>query len=527
MAVPRITRRRFVAGALAAPAVLRFSSVLRAPKWSAEPFSLGVASGDPLPDGFVLWTRLAPVPLSTDPASPGGMPPGDVELGYEIAADEAFSQVVQRGSAKAEAAWAHAVHLEVTGLAPARPYWYRFHAGDSTSPVGRTQTAPAPGAPLARLRVGCVSCSNYEAGWFASYRHLAAEQPDLVLFLGDYIYEYLEKSRATVRTHSDGAETKTLAGYRNRYAQYRTDPDLQRVHACAPALMTWDDHEVQNDYADRWSQDFADPDAFLARRAAAYQAFYEHMPLRAVSRPQGASLRLYDRYAFGDLVEFQVLDGRQYRSREACWSKPSHGGGHVESAKSCPELVDPARSMIGMAQEKWLADGLSHSKARWNVIAQDVMMAQLRERQADGSAGSWTDDWNGYPVSRARLLQHVHDAKVKNPVVLGGDIHSFWANDLKLDFDDPKSPVVASELIGTSISSWGPPYEKFAAFAADNPHVHFFDSRQRGYLAIDLAPERLTARFQVISDVRDPKATLSTLASFSVENGRPGPQRGS
>jgi alkaline phosphatase D len=527
MSVPRITRRRFVAGALAAPAVLRFSSLLRAPGWSADPFSLGVASGDPLPDGFVIWTRLAPVPLSSDPNAPGGMPAGDVEVGYEIAADEAFAKVVQRGTARAESVWAHSVHQEVSGLEPGRPYWYRFSAGDSQSPVGRTHTAPAPGSKLARLRFGCVSCSNYEAGYFASYRHLADEAPDLVLFLGDYIYEYLEKTRPTVRTHSDGAEAATLSGYRNRYAQYRTDADLQRLHACAPALMTWDDHEVQNDYADRWSQDFADPDAFLRRRAAAYQAFYEHMPLRSVSRPAGSSLRLYDRYAFGDLAEISVLDGRQYRSREACWAKPNHGGGHVETAARCPELVDPARSMLGMEQEKWLADGLGRSAARWKLIAQDVLMAQLRERQDDGSAGFWTDDWNGYPASRARLLQRVHDAKLANAVVLGGDIHSFWANDLKLDFDDPKSPVVASELVGTSISSWGPPYDKFAAIAADNPHVHFFDSRRRGYLALDLVPERLTARFQVISDVRDPNATLSTLASFVVESGRPGPQRGS
>ncbi len=530
----RVTRRKFLdlagrtlAGAMAAPALTRFGGVSCA-RWTASnPFSLGVASGDPGPDGFVLWTRLAPDPLSADPAAPGGMAGGDLSLGYEIATDDSLRTIVQRGTCTAVAAFAHSVHLEVKGLSPGRPYWYRFTSGDAESSVGRAGTAPAPGAKLARLRFACASCSNYESGYFAAYRHLAAEQPDLVLFLGDYIYEYVDTRRPTVRTHSDGVEATTLATYRNRYAQYRTDPDLQRVHACAPALITWDDHEVQNDYANEWSQNFVDPQQFLKRRAAAYQAFYEHMPLRpSLSRPQGAALRLYERFAFGDLVEFSRLDGRQYRSREACYSPPDHGGGHVESDASCAERLDPARSMLGAEQEAWLADGLAHSRARWNVLAQDVMMAQLRERQADGSSAFWTDDWNGYPANRRRLLQQIHDAHTRNPVVLGGDIHSFWANDLKLDFDDPRSPAVAAELIATSITSHPPPYEKFVSYLADNPHVRFFDSRWRGYLSIDVTPQRLTSRCQVVSDATDPAATLSTLATFVVEDGKPGVARG-
>ncbi|HXZ86594.1 MAG TPA: alkaline phosphatase D family protein, partial [Myxococcota bacterium] len=442
-----------------------------------------------------------------------------------IASDDAFAKIVRRGSALAEAAFAHSVHVEVSGLEPGRPYWYRFAHGDARSAAGCARTAPAPGAKLERLRFGVASCSNYESGYFAAYRHLAEESPDLVLFLGDYIYEHLDHVHPTVRRHSDGVEAKTLPTYRNRYAQYRTDPNLQRVHAAAPSLVTWDDHEVQNDYADRWSQTFDDPDAFLLRRAAAYQAFYEHMPLPSRSRPDGPQMRVYDRYAFGDLVEIALLDGRQYRSREACYGRPDHGGGHVETAASCPELFAQERSLLGAAQEAWLAEGLARSQARWNVIAQDVLMAQLRERQDDGSMAFWTDDWNGYPRSRTRLLQRVHDAKVHNPVVLSGDIHSFWANDLKLDFDDPKSPVVAAEFVGTSITSYGPPYDKFAAWVADNAHVHFFDSRQRGYLWIELAPERMSAHCRAISDARDPQATLATLAAFAVESGRAGVQR--
>jgi alkaline phosphatase D len=529
-----VTRRRFlrlagrtIAGAVAAPALTRSAGIFCA-RWPAsDPFSLGVAAGDPSPDGFVIWTRLAPDPLSADPAAPGGIEGGDRSVGYEIASDDSMRSIVQRGTCSAEAAFAHSVHLEVSGLAAGRPYWYRFTSGDAQSSIGRALTAPAPGTKLERLRFACASCSNYESGYFAAYRHLAAEQPDLVLFLGDYIYEYLDTHRPTVRTHSDGVEATTLTTYRNRYAQYRTDPDLQRVHACAPALITWDDHEVQNDYANEWSQDFADPQQFLKRRAAAYQAFYEHMPLRpSLSHPNGAALRLYDRFAFGDLVELSLLDGRQYRSREACYRAPDHGGGHVETDASCPERLDPARSMIGAAQEAWLAEGLARSNARWNVLAQDVMMAQLRERQPDGASAFWTDDWNGYPANRRRLLRQLHETRARNPVVLGGDIHSFWANDLKLDFDDPRSPTVASELIGTSITSHPPPYEKFAAYLADNPHVRFFDSRWRGYLSIEVTPDRLTSRCQIISNAVDPAASLSTLATFVVEAGNPGVVRG-
>ena len=523
------TRRAFLrlacgaAGLVAAPALVGCVAGSGTSWRNGNPFSLGVASGDPAPDGFVLWTRLAPDPLAADPTTPGGMSGGAVTLGYEIASDPTLRTIVQRGTAIAEPRFAYSTHLEVTGLAPGRPYWYRFTSGDAASRIGRAITAPAPGAKLDRLRFAFASCSHYEYGYFSAYRHLTDESPDLVLFLGDYIYEFTSRRRPTLRQHSDGVTATTLPTYRNRYAQYRTDPDLQRLHAEITALTTWDDHEVQNDYADQWSETFDPPEKFLLRRAAAYQAFYEHMPLRpSRSLPNGPAMRLYERFAFGDLVEFSMIDGRQYRSREACYRRPNLGGGHLESAASCPELIDPARSMIGLAQEQWLFDGLARSPARWNVIAQDVLMAQLRETDREGTKGFWTDNWNGYPASRARLLQHIHDSKVANPVVIGGDIHSFWNNDLKLDFDDPASPTVATELVGTSITSPGVPYELFASFLPENPHVRFFESRKRGYVMVELARDRMTARFQTISDVADPQATLSTLRSFTIEDGRAG-----
>jgi len=510
-------------GLVAAPALVGCVNPGR--RWpDGEPFSLGVASGSPSADGFVLWTRLAPVPLSADPAAPGGMTGPAVPVAYEIAADPAMRQIERRGTAVAEPAFAYSVHAEIAGLAPGRPYWYRFTSGDAASRVGRAMTLPAPGGGVDRLRLAVASCANYEQGYFAAYRHMADEAPDLAVFLGDYIYEYVDKrSGATVRRHSDGVETATLPTYRNRYAQYRLDPDLQRLHAEVPALVTWDDHEVQNDYADRWSQTFDDPTRFLQRRAAAYQAYYEHMPLRpSRSLPAGPTMRLYDRFSFGPLAELTLLDGRQYRSRQACYRKPDKGGGHLENDATCAERRDPARTMLGRAQEDWLYDGLAASRARWNVIAQDVMMARLIQRGADGMLGQWTDSWGGYPANRDRLLRHIRDTRVANPVVLSGDIHSYWANDLKQNFDDPRGATVATEFIATSISALPPPYDAFVELLPLNPHVRYFESRLRGYMTVDIAAKRMTTRFRAISDPKDPKAPISTLKSFVVEDGRPG-----
>lgn len=529
----RLTRRAVLhmagagaLGAIASPALVGCAAS-PAPDWSkGDPFSLGVAAGDPAPDGFVLWTRLAPEPQSFDPAAPGGMTGGPVAVDYEIATDPALHDIVRRGTTMAEPEFAYSVHAEVTGLAPGRPYWYRFTSGSAVSRIGRAMTSPAPGTRLDHLRFAFVSCANYEHGYYAAYRHLTDDQPDFMLFLGDYIYEYVDMRPGVVRRHSEGLECISLPSYRNRYAQYKLDPDLQRLHAEIPALMTWDDHEVQNDYAADLSPSFIPRELFLQRRAAAYQAFYEHMPLRpSRSRPIGPSMRVYDRFAFGDLVEISMLDGRQYRSAEACYGPPpQRGGTHLENDRSCPERADPARSMLGMTQEAWLFDGLSRSQARWNVIGQDVLMAQFRQKRAgDAQPAFSTDDWDGYPACRARLLRHIETHKVRNVMVASGDIHSFFVNDLKPDFDDPRSPVVASEFVGTSISSWGVPYDLFAASLPDNPHVHFFDSRPRGYVLVDVAPERLTVKLQAVYDAAKREATRTTLRSYVVEDGHPGP----
>ena len=504
------------AWSIAAPALAKG---LAAPAWKGNPFSLGVAAGAPAKDGFVLWARLAPSPYEAD----AGMSGPSRAIGYEIATDDTMHHIVQRGSALADANFGYSVHKQVHGLKPGRPYWYRFTSGAAASTIGRAMTLPGP--RIDALKFAYFSCSNYEHGFFSAYRHAAEENPDFGVFLGDYIYEYVDKKHPIVRVHSGDKECETLDEYRARYTQYRLDPNLQYLHANVPAILTWDDHEVQNDYADKWGEEFQDPAAFLKRRAAAYRAFYEFMPVKPVySQPHGPDMRLYDRYDFGDLLRVDLIDGRQYRSRQACYEdrkkKGLSAGGHIETPQTCPELMDPSRSMIGMAQEKWLFEGLATSRAKWNVIANDVILARLRQGGADNY---YTDGWDGFPRSRQRLLDHIAQAKPSNPVAITGDIHSFWANDLKADFNDPKSPTIGSELIGTSVTSYGVPYDIFAKFLPDNPQVKFFESRQRGYVSVALTRKEMTAKFQTVSDVTDPNASLSTLKTFVVEDGKPGP----
>lgn len=520
----RLSRRIFLgaaATALVAPGIIGCASAPR--RWQSDPFALGVAAGSPSSDGFALWTRLAPEPLNYDPLVPAGMSGDAVTVEYEVASDPAMRMIMTRGTAFADPRFAYSVHAEISGLQPGRPYWYRFISGDAVSRTGRAMTAPAPGMRIDRLNFGFVSCSNYEHGYFSAYRHLADEQPDFVLYLGDYIYEYPDtRLNEIVRRHSEGVETASLSAYRNRYAQYRRDPDLQRLHAETTALMTWDDHEVQNDYGDQWSQTFDDPQRFLMRRAAAYQAYYEHMPVRAVSRPSGPAMRIYDRFGFGDLLEVALIDGRQYRSRGACYGPPDKGRAHLESNRGCPERVDATRSMLGAQQESWLFDGFARSTGRWNLLAGNVMISQWRQTNAAGETAFWTDDWNGYPAARARLLNRIRESRLANPVAICGDLHSYWANNLKLDFDDPSSPTVATEFVGTSVSARPAPYEAFTRYLPDNPHVHYFESRRRGYVSVALTRQNMTTRFRAVSDVADPNAAVSTLKTFVVEDGRPG-----
>lgn len=507
------SRRRFlVTSSLAAAAVWStraHGNVLRTPSFPTDPFALGIASGDPTPDSIVLWTRLAPEPLDPD----GGMPREAVEVRWEVADDEAFTRIVRRGTVAATPDWAHGVHVEVPGLAPGRNHFYRFHAGDATSPTGRTRTAPAADAPPGRVRFAVASCQNWEEGLYTAYDQVVRDDVDLVLHLGDYIYEYPARE-GKVRRH-DGGPADSLAGFRVRHALYKTDGSLRAAHAACPWLVTWDDHEVEDNYAgDAPRAAEASRDAFLERRAWAYRAYYEHMPLRAASLPHGPRMRIHRRVPWGTLADFALLDTRQYRTDQPCGDgiKPPCGG---ESAAEA--------TITGMEQEEWFLEGFRRSAAKWNVVAQQVMMARV-DRVPGAGEGYSMDQWPGYERQRRRMLRAFAERPEANPVVLTGDIHSHWANDLAIDFDGAAPRVVAAELVGTSISSGGNGTAEPAGLAAvlgENPGVRFH-SQQRGYVLCQADGGSCRAEFRVVDVVERPGGSVSTAAAFVIEDGRPG-----
>ncbi|HTY17239.1 MAG TPA: alkaline phosphatase D family protein [Myxococcota bacterium] len=482
-------------------------------RFIAPPFALGVASGYPTPDGFTLWTRLAPAPFEED----GGMDAAAVPVRWQVSEDERFGRVVAEGTEVTHAGLSHSLHVDVSGLRPARWYWYRFMAGDEISPVGRTRTAPAPDSTPRSLALAFASCQDYEHGYYAAYRHMRDEDLDLVAFLGDYIYESTWGS-TLVRRHAPAGESRSLAEYRVRHAQYKTDPDLQAIHAATPWICTWDDHEVSNDYADDQSERL-EP-AFLARRAAAYQAYFEHMPLPVRMAPVGPSARIYTTVDFGTLARFYLLDDRQYRSHQAC-QRPGRGGSSVVGL-DCKELEDPARTLLGADQEAWLAARFAESRARWNVIAQQSLFSFFDNQQGPGET-VWTDAWSGYPAARRRLLDALQRAGTRNPVVIGGDIHANVVANVHLDARDPASPVVAAEVCGTSITSEGRPTASFwGPLRADNPHVLFADGDRRGYATLRLDAKRCRVALRVVHDVHARDTGIETAAAFEVEDGRPG-----
>ena len=489
------------------------SLAVERPRFTGYPFTLGVASGAPVSTGVVLWTRLAPEPLNG-----GGVGRDAIVVRWEVAQDESFARVVQRGSVDAVPECAHCVHVEVVGLEPARWYFYRFIAGDEVSPIGRTRTAPAAEESPDQLRFGLGSCQHFEHGYYAAHRHLTAEGLDLMVFVGDYIYEGAGRAD-TVRRHA-GGEAQTLLEYRNRHAQYKTDPDLQQLHAAVPWLVTWDDHEVDNNYAGAQSES-RDPN-FARRRAAAYQAYFEHMPLRERARPTPSRMVLRSRHNWGQLARFHVLDGRQRRTPQAC-PRPGRGGGNMIDDR-CRELLAPGRSMLGQAQERWFVDGLRAAPERWNFIAQQTLMAPAGVT-LDGRRRFSSDAWDGYPAARDRLLGAISDNGLRSCVVLSGDAHTGYVCDLKRDFDDQQAPPIATELCGTSITTRGRAQSATDRIVRQNPHIHYGDSARRGYVLFDVTPERCTARLRVVEDATDRHTGVLTAATFAIDAGRPGAQR--
>jgi alkaline phosphatase D len=481
------------------------------PSLPAELFALGVASGDPLPDAVILWTRLV-----NDPLTPGGgLPTQPLPVRWEIAASRAFDDVVASGDVVAEPALAHSVHVDATGLEPDTWYWYRFSVGGSVSPTGRTRTAPRAGDEVETLRFAFASCQNYQDGYWPAHDHLAAEDVDVVLFLGDYIYEDGPDPEA-VRTCRTAAPVD-LDGYRARYGEYKADPALQAAHARAPWVCTWDDHEVESNYADGEPgiASAVGPAGFADRRAAAYQAYYEHMPVR-IEPPEGSEVTLYRALGWGDLVRFHVLDGRQYRSDQAC-------GTMLDVGLSCDEVADDDRTMLGAEQEAWLADELGDSDATWNVLAQQTVMSRLA-LTVGTAVGINFDQWDGYPAARRRVVDMLRD--VANPLVLTGDIHAALVGVVTDDPDDPTAPAVVPEVVGPSVSSLFPMglAEVVIDAAEAAPNVFYAEPSRRGYVVCVVTPGSVEATYRYVASTASPKAALEAGPTWVLEAGDPRPR---
>jgi alkaline phosphatase D len=515
----RKDRRRLLQLATATATTLWLPRALRAqPRLAENPFSLGVASGSPADTSVVLWTRLAGDAVD-------GLGKAAVSVDWELAHDEAFARPVHKGQALAGVELGRSVHVEVPGLQPDRWYFYRFTYGGWTSPVGRTRTLPAPDAMPARLRIGYASCQRWEHGFYAAWRHLRADQPDLVLFLGDYIYEY-PGAWGAVRWPADGLWVTSLDDYRQRHALYKSDPDLQAMHAACPWLTTWDDHEVQNDYAGLQAGTSGPPLAdFPARRAAAYQAYYEHMPLRAgvlarsaAAIASGGALRMHSAQRFGRLAHLCLLDTRQHRSAPAC--PRGNGGGSQVDPAHCEALKDPGRTLLGAAQEAWLDAQLAQGGATWTVLGQSTLFGQRDNKPGEGRL-LWNDGWDGYGPARARLTGSLRRHGAPNPVILGGDVHEHWVGHVKADYADPASANVGVEFCGTSISSRSGGADRAAERLAENPHFIYGNGRSRGYGLAEFTPSRLTVTLRGVDDVERADSGASTLARFTVAAGRP------
>ncbi|CDZ28958.1 alkaline phosphatase [Neorhizobium galegae] len=507
--MPLIDRRGFLVGGLATAAIWRPLGSARAENFKTDPFALGVASGAPRADSVVLWTRLiledTSAATSADPFAPAPKPVLDpIDVEWMVAEDEAFSKPVQSGLFRAVPEFAHSMHVEVTGLSPGRWYFYRFRSGNAESPVGRTRTSPADSVDT--LRLAFASCQQYEQGFYSAYADMAGRDLDLVIHLGDYIYERSYGAQL-VRKHQTGVPSM-LYEFRDRYALYKSDPLLQAAHAAFPWLAVWDDHEVTNNYANDRAPDAPNPAEFLARRRAAYQAWFEHMPVHPSLAAGFDALRIYDHYSFGNLAGVTLLDTRQYRSPQL--------GGSVGDDR-------PERTMLGPAQETWLGKTLGASQAKWNIIAQQTLLAE-RDTKAGPATGYNLDGWDGYRAARGRLLEAVQTSAVENPLIIGGDLHAFYAADVKRDFADEKAQAIASEFVCGSITSDAPSQASLATALAENPHLKFA-SDKHGYAIMRLSERSAEVDFIGIAHRKQQNSPTAVFQSFAVADGAAGVNR--
>lgn len=513
-----LPRRRLLGGiaaGLAAPALVLRARAQAVP-FVDYPFQLGVAAGDPDARGFVIWTRLAPRPLEPD----RGLRPSPIALRWEVSESPGFGRLVAEGEAVARPELGHSVHVTLEQLRADRVYYYRFIAGGERSPVGRARTLPEEGASVAEVRLGVAGCQDWQSGYYTAFRHLAREAPHAIFHYGDYIYEYgirssifsfgLRETIPTVRRH-EGPETMSLDDYRRRYSLVRSDPDLQAAHHAACFLCSYDDHEVVNNWvADFHARSEAPPPVFRLRRAAAMQAWYEFMPVRADAFPEAGLSGPWRSYRWGQLLDARLLNTRLYRTPQPC--------GDVFGS-NCPEVRNPQAEVLGQAQEDWLVQGLKQSPRRWNALLQQVMMMDIDRARGEGR-GINPDSWAGYLVPRDRLLQRLQG--VDNLVVLTGDEHQHWAGELRPSGAGPQTPARGVEFVTTSISSGSDgPGERaeHAAVLARNPGVKYVRD-ERGYAMMTVRPESWQAEFRVVDTVRAPGGKLSTHASFTVPAGQ-------
>ena len=518
------SRRDLLKWTVAATAPLAYSLSSAQAPLKHNPFTLGVASGSPNHHSVVLWTRLMPDANSAQSYFANA----DVTVQWEVADDEHFKVNRRSGQVVALATLAHSVHLELEGLQSDRWYFYRFQLGDAQSTVGRTRTLPHPEAMVQKLRVAYASCQRWEHGYFSAYDHMAQENLDMVLFLGDYIYEYAAAANP-VRIPAGGWVT-SLSDYRNRYALHKSEKSLQAMHAQCPWLVTWDDHEVSNDYAGlvRGFSGNITLD-FEAQRAQAYQAFYEHMPLRASALTRsleglarGAEMRIYGQVAYGKLANIYVLDDRQYRDRQVCNKGLGFGSSWVDPAQ-CEEWLNPQRTLLGSTQEQWVNQSFANSRNDqrvWNVLAQQTLFGR-RDYKLGAGQSLWNDGWDGYAAARQRMTQSMKNNALKNPVLIGGDVHENWVGHVMADAYKDDSAKLGVEFCGAGITARSAGNSKLTERLAENPHFIFADSERKGYGVVEFTAKQIQTELRVVDDVRQPQTKIETLAKFEVEAGVP------
>jgi alkaline phosphatase D len=464
----------------------------------------------------VLWTRLAP-----EPANPEALGTSAFGVGWRVATDERMRDVVAHGVALASAELAHSVHVEVTGLAPRRDYFYQFDSRSEESPIGHFRTAPAADDTPDEIRFAFATCQEWSSGYYHAYRDMLARDLDLVVHLGDYIYEHAIDTAVRVGPVPEGFADACvdLRTYRMRHALHKLDRDLQAAHAAYPFVAIWDDHEVANDYSGLTSAHAGASAEFAAQRAAAYQAYYEHMPIRAtIAGLPHAQLRIHRRLRYGRLAEFTMLDNRQYRSANPC-------GGDAEVLR-CNAALEGDYTMLGAEQEQWVARGFAAASSRWNIVAQPFLLAELEHNPYEENR-YWNDAWDGYPLARRRLLDTVVNTRLQNPVFLSGDWHSTFVNDLKLDFKDRKAAPIATEFVTPAITTGGDeatngPY--YGPMIPYNPHIKYFEGDRRGYFVTSVSKQRMQFDLRLMTSVEDPNGTGYAERSFVVEDGVPGAQ---